>query len=39
MNLLFIPGELLVPPSEIGEGEMQNMVAASLDAWLTTRTF
>jgi CDP-6-deoxy-D-xylo-4-hexulose-3-dehydrase len=37
----FIPGETVVPPSGklLGEGEMQNMVAASLDAWLTTGRF
>lgn len=37
----FIPGETLVPPSGklLGEEEMQNMVAASLDAWLTTGRF
>jgi CDP-6-deoxy-D-xylo-4-hexulose-3-dehydrase len=37
----FIPGETVVPPSGklLGEEEMQNMVAASLDAWLTTGRF
>ena len=37
----FIPGETLVPPSGklLGEEEVQNMVAASLDAWLTTGRF
>jgi CDP-6-deoxy-D-xylo-4-hexulose-3-dehydrase len=37
----FIPGETLVPPSGklLGEEEIQNMVAASLDAWLTTGRF
>ena len=37
----FIPGETVVPPSGklLGEGEIQNMVAASLDAWLTTGRF
>ena len=37
----FIPGETIVPPSGklLGEEEMQNMVAASLDAWLTTGRF
>lgn len=37
----FVPGETVVPPSGklLGEGEMQNMVAASLDAWLTTGRF
>lgn len=37
----FIPGETLVPPSGklIGEEELQNMVSASLDGWLTTGRF
>jgi len=37
----FIPGETLVPPSGklLGEEEVQNMVASSLDAWLTTGRF
>jgi CDP-6-deoxy-D-xylo-4-hexulose-3-dehydrase len=37
----FIPGETIIPPSGklIGESEIQNMVAASLDAWLTTGRF
>ncbi len=37
----FIPGQTVVPPSGklLGEEEMQNMVAASLDAWLTTGRF
>ena len=37
----FVAGETVVPPSGklLGEGEMQNMVAASLDAWLTTGRF
>ena len=37
----FIPGETVVPPSGklLGEEELQNMVAASLDAWLTTGRF
>jgi CDP-6-deoxy-D-xylo-4-hexulose-3-dehydrase len=37
----FIPGETVVPPSGklLGEEEVQNMVAASLDAWLTTGRF
>ena len=37
----FIPGETLIPPSGklIGEEELQNMVAASLDGWLTTGRF
>lgn len=37
----FIPGETLIPPSGklIGEEELQNMVSASLDGWLTTGRF
>jgi len=37
----FEAGKSVVPPSGkvIGEGELQNMVAASLDAWLTTGRF
>jgi CDP-6-deoxy-D-xylo-4-hexulose-3-dehydrase len=37
----FTPGESVVPPSGkvIGEDELQNMVAASLDGWLTTGRF
>lgn len=37
----FIPGQTVVPPSGklLGEEEMQNMVAASLDGWLTTGRF
>lgn len=37
----FIPGETVIPPSGklLGEEELQNMVAASLDAWLTTGRF
>ncbi|SCK37713.1 CDP-6-deoxy-D-xylo-4-hexulose-3-dehydrase [Variovorax sp. HW608] len=37
----FVPGETLVPPSGkvIGAPEMQLMVDASLDAWLTTGRF
>ena len=37
----FIPGKTLVPPSGklLGEEEIQNMVAASLDGWLTTGRF
>jgi len=37
----FEPGKSIVPPSGkvIGEDELQNMVAASLDAWLTTGRF
>jgi len=37
----FVPGESVVPPSGkvIGETELQYMVEASLDAWLTTGRF
>jgi CDP-6-deoxy-D-xylo-4-hexulose-3-dehydrase len=37
----FEPGITLVPPSgkKIGEEELQNMVAASLDGWLTSGRF
>jgi CDP-4-dehydro-6-deoxyglucose reductase, E1 len=37
----FVPGKTVIPPSGklLGEEEMQNMVAASLDAWLTTGRF
>lgn len=37
----FIPGETVIPPSGkvLGEAELQNMVAASLDGWLTTGHF
>jgi len=37
----FIPGKSLIPPSGkvIGTEEIQNMVEASLDAWLTTGRF
>jgi CDP-6-deoxy-D-xylo-4-hexulose-3-dehydrase len=37
----FIPGESLVPPSgkKLGAQELQNMVEASLDGWLTTGRF
>lgn len=37
----FIPNETVIPPSGklLGEEEIQNMVAASLDAWLTTGRF
>jgi CDP-6-deoxy-D-xylo-4-hexulose-3-dehydrase len=37
----FIGGETVVPPSGklVGEEELQNMVAASLDGWLTTGRF
>ncbi len=38
---VFVPGETLIPPSGkmLGEEELQNMVAASLDGWLTTGRF
>ncbi len=38
---VFVPGETVIPPSGklIGEEELQNMVAASLDGWLTTGRF
>ena len=38
---VFVPGETVIPPSGklLGEEELQNMVAASLDAWLTTGRF
>ena len=37
----FVPGETIIPPSGklLGEQELQNMVSASLDAWLTTGRF
>jgi CDP-6-deoxy-D-xylo-4-hexulose-3-dehydrase len=37
----FVPGESVIPPSGklLGEEELQNMVAASLDGWLTTGRF
>jgi CDP-6-deoxy-D-xylo-4-hexulose-3-dehydrase len=37
----FVPGETPIPPSGklLGEEELQNMVAASLDGWLTTGRF
>jgi CDP-4-dehydro-6-deoxyglucose reductase, E1 len=37
----FVPGKSVVPPSGkvIGAGEMQKMVEASLDGWLTTGRF
>jgi len=40
-NNEFIPGETVIPPSGklIGEEELQNMVSASLDGWLTTGRF
>jgi CDP-6-deoxy-D-xylo-4-hexulose-3-dehydrase len=38
---LFVSGETVIPPSGklLGEEELQNMVAASLDGWLTTGRF
>jgi CDP-4-dehydro-6-deoxyglucose reductase, E1 len=38
---VFIGGETVIPPSGklIGEEELQNMVSASLDGWLTTGRF
>lgn len=38
---IFVPGETVIPPSGklLGEEELQNMVAASLDGWLTTGRF
>lgn len=38
---LFVPGETIIPPSgkKIGVKELQNMVSASLDGWLTTGRF
>lgn len=38
---IFVPGETVIPPSgkKLGEKELQNMVAASLDGWLTTGRF
>jgi CDP-6-deoxy-D-xylo-4-hexulose-3-dehydrase len=38
---IFIPGETVIPPSgkKIGVKELQNMVDASLDGWLTTGRF
>lgn len=37
----FVPGGTVIPPSGklLGEEELQNMVAASLDGWLTTGRF
>ncbi len=37
----FVPGKTVIPPSGkvLGEAELQNMVAASLDGWLTTGHF
>lgn len=39
--LAFVGGETVIPPSGklMGEEELQNMVAASLDGWLTTGRF
>ena len=39
--IAFVGGETVIPPSGklLGEEEIQNMVAASLDAWLTTGRF
>ncbi len=39
--IAFVPGETVIPPSGklLGEEELQNMVAASLDGWLTTGRF
>lgn len=38
---LFVPGESIIPPAGkvIGNEEIQNMVDASLDGWLTTGRF
>jgi len=38
---IFLPGETVIPPSgkKIGTKELQNMVDASLDGWLTTGRF
>ena len=37
----FLGGETVIPPSGklLGEEELQNMVSASLDGWLTTGRF
>ena len=37
----FVPGETVIPPSGklLGTEELQNMVDASLDGWLTTGRF
>ncbi|RLD27461.1 MAG: lipopolysaccharide biosynthesis protein RfbH [Bacteroidetes bacterium] len=37
----FIPGETIIPPAGkvLGDEEIQNMVSASLDSWLTTGRF
>ena len=41
MPVAFVGGETVIPPSGklMGEEELQNMVAASLDGWLTTGRF
>jgi CDP-6-deoxy-D-xylo-4-hexulose-3-dehydrase len=41
MEKIFIPGETVIPPSgkKIGVKELQHMVDASLDGWLTTGRF
>jgi CDP-6-deoxy-D-xylo-4-hexulose-3-dehydrase len=38
---VFVGGETVIPPSGklLGEEELQNMVSASLDGWLTTGRF
>lgn len=38
---IFLPGQTVIPPSgkSIGISELQNMVEASLDGWLTTGRF
>lgn len=38
---IFVPGETVIPPSgkKLGVKELQNMVDASLDGWLTTGRF
>jgi CDP-6-deoxy-D-xylo-4-hexulose-3-dehydrase len=40
-SVAFVGGETVIPPSGklMGEEELQNMVAASLDGWLTTGRF
>ena len=37
----FVPGETVIPPSGklLGDSEIQNMVSASLDGWLTSGRF
>jgi len=41
VDKIFVPGETVIPPSgkKIGVKELQNMVEASLDGWLTTGRF